>query len=291
MIGTSPSAEASRSIRKVLVANRGEIALRIMRTLRSMGISSVAVYSDVDANMPFARYADEAVLIGPATASESYLIPDRILDAARSVGADAIHPGYGFLSENAAFAEAVELAGMAFIGPRPNSIRTMGDKLSAKEAVALQNVPLVPGSDGEVTNLDDAENLAKTIGFPIMVKASAGGGGKGMRVVHDPARLREETERAMSEAQSAFGNGLCSWKGLSLSHDTLKSKCSATPMATVSICLSGNAASNVDIRKSWKKHPAHCLDLLLRPNGPLRLGLCQSMRLRWCRNCRILGRC
>ena len=207
MIGTSPSAEASRSIRKVLVANRGEIALRIMRTLRSMGISSVAVYSDVDANMPFARYADEAVLIGPATASESYLIPDRILDAARSVGADAIHPGYGFLSENAAFAEAVELAGMAFIGPRPNSIRTMGDKLSAKEAVALQNVPLVPGSDGEVTNLDDAENLAKTIGFPIMVKASAGGGGKGMRVVHDPARLREETERAMSEAQSAFGNG------------------------------------------------------------------------------------
>ena len=149
-----------RPITKVLVANRGEIALRIMRTLRSMGVRSVAVYSDVDASMPFARYADEAVHIGPATASESYLVFDRILEAAKSTGADAIHPGYGFLSENADFAEAVEAAGIAFIGPKPDSIRTMGDKLSAKEAVARQNVPLVPGSDGEVTNLDEAERLA-----------------------------------------------------------------------------------------------------------------------------------
>ena len=132
---------------------------------------------------------------------------DRILDAARQTGADAIHPGYGFLSENADFAEAVEAAGIAFIGPRPDSIRTMGDKLSAKEAVAQQNVPLVPGSDGEVTDLDEAERLAAEIGFPVMVKASAGGGGKGMRVVHDPSALRGETERAMSEAKSAFGNG------------------------------------------------------------------------------------
>ena len=197
----------ARPITKVLVANRGEIALRIMRTLRSMGIASVAVHSDVDGNMPFARYADEAVHIGPATASESYLVFDRILDAARATGADAIHPGYGFLSENADFAEAVEKAGLTFIGPNPDSIRTMGDKLSAKEAVAEQNVPLVPGSDGEVTDLDEAERLAAEIGFPVMVKASAGGGGKGMRVVHDPAALRGETERAMSEATSAFGNG------------------------------------------------------------------------------------
>ena len=196
-----------RPITKVLVANRGEIALRIMRTLRSMGIPSVAVYSDVDAGMPFARYADEAVHIGPATASQSYLVVDRILEAARSTGADAIHPGYGFLSENADFAEAVEAAGIAFIGPKPDSIRTMGDKLSAKEAVAQQNVPLVPGSDGEVTDLDEAERLAAEIGFPVMVKASAGGGGKGMRVVHDSSALRGETERAMSEAKSAFGNG------------------------------------------------------------------------------------
>ena len=197
----------SRPITKVLVANRGEIALRVMRTLRSMGISSVAVHSDVDTAMPFARYADEAVHIGPATASESYLIPERILEAARKTGADAIHPGYGFLSENAEFAEAVEREGLTFIGPRPNSIRTMGDKLSAKEAVAAQEVPLVPGSDGEVTDLAEVERLAQDIGFPVMVKASAGGGGKGMRVVHDPLRLREETQRAMSEAQSAFGNG------------------------------------------------------------------------------------
>lgn len=196
-----------RTITKVLIANRGEIALRIMRTVRAMGLRSVAVYSDVDAAMPFARYADEAVHIGPASASESYLIPERIIAAARATGADAIHPGYGFLSENAAFAAAVEAAGISFIGPSPDSIRTMGDKLSAKAAVAAQRVPLVPGSDGEVTNLDEAERLAEVIGFPVMVKASAGGGGKGMRVVHDPKRLREETERAMSEAKSAFGNG------------------------------------------------------------------------------------
>jgi len=201
------SAASPRPITKVLVANRGEIALRIMRTVRSMGLQSVAVYSDVDIDMPFARYADEAVHIGPAPASESYLITERILAAAKETEADAIHPGYGFLSENAEFAAAVEAAGIAFIGPQPNSIRTMGDKLSAKAAVAAQNVPLVPGSDGEITDLDEAERLAQVIGFPVMVKASAGGGGKGMRVVHDPALLRSETERAMSEATSAFGNG------------------------------------------------------------------------------------
>lgn len=202
-----PSTVSHRPIHKVLIANRGEIALRIMRTVRAMGLQSVAVYSDVDADMPFARYADEAVHIGPATAAESYLIPERIIEAAHKTGADAIHPGYGFLSENAAFAQATEDAGIAFIGPRPSSIQTMGDKLSAKAAVSLQGVPLVPGSEGEITDLDEAERLAAEIGFPVMVKASAGGGGKGMRVVHDPAQLRSETQRAMSEATSAFGNG------------------------------------------------------------------------------------
>ena len=202
-----PSTVSHRPIHKVLIANRGEIALRIMRTVRAMGLQSVAVYSDVDADMPFARYADEAVHIGPATAAESYLIPERIIEAAHKTGADAIHPGYGFLSENAAFAQATEDAGIAFIGPRPSSIQTMGDKLSAKAAVSLQGVPLVPGSEGEITDLDEAERLAAEIGFPVMVKASAGGGGKGMRVVHDPDQLRSETQRAMSEATSAFGNG------------------------------------------------------------------------------------
>ncbi|MGY9107241.1 MAG: biotin carboxylase N-terminal domain-containing protein, partial [Alphaproteobacteria bacterium] len=141
---TASRTPASRNINKVLVANRGEIALRIFRTLRDMGIKSVAVYSDADAAMPFARYADEAVHIGPAPAAESYLIPEKILEAALATGADAIHPGYGFLSENADFAETVEAAGLAFIGPTPDSIRTMGDKLAAKEAVLAQNVPLVP---------------------------------------------------------------------------------------------------------------------------------------------------
>lgn len=202
-----PSTVSHRPIHKVLIANRGEIALRIMRTVRAMGLQSVAVYSDVDADMPFARYADEAVHIGPATAAESYLIPERIIEAAHKTGADAIHPGYGFLSENAAFAQATEDAGIAFIGPRPSSIQTMGDKLSAKATVSLQGVPLVPGSEGEITDLDEAERLAAEIGFPVMVKASAGGGGKGMRVVHDPDQLRSETQRAMSEATSAFGNG------------------------------------------------------------------------------------
>ena len=149
------SSVSPRPIQKVLIANRGEIALRIMRTVRSMGLQSVAVYSDVDADMPFARYADEAVHIGPATAAESYLISERIIQAAQKTGADAIHPGYGFLSENAAFAQATEDAGLAFIGPRPHSIQTMGDKLSAKAAVSAQNVPLVPGSEGEITDLDE----------------------------------------------------------------------------------------------------------------------------------------
>jgi acetyl-CoA carboxylase biotin carboxylase subunit len=204
---TASRTPASRTINKVLVANRGEIALRIFRTLRDMGIKSVAVYSDADAAMPFARYADEAVRIGPAPAAESYLIPEKILEAALATGADAIHPGYGFLSENADFAETVEAAGLAFIGPTPDSIRTMGDKLAAKEAVLAQNVPLVPGTEGAIDDPSKAIEAAEKIGFPIMVKASAGGGGKGMRVVEDPAKLEEEIKRAMSEAQSAFGDG------------------------------------------------------------------------------------
>ena len=153
-----------------------------MRTLRSMGIASVAVHSDVDGDMPFARYADESVHIGPATASESYLVFDRILDAARATGADASIPATAFSARMPTSPRRWK-GGLTFIGPNPDSIRTMGDKLSAKEAVAQQNVPLVPGSDGEVTDLDEAERLAAEIGFPVMVKASAGGGGKGMRVV------------------------------------------------------------------------------------------------------------
>ena len=178
-----------------------------MRSAREMGIRTVAVYSEADRRAPHVLFADEAVFIGPAPSAESYLKGDRIISAAQNLGVDAIHPGYGFLSENAAFAEAVEQAGMIFVGPRPHAIRIMGDKLSAKAAVADFDVPLVPGSDGEVTDVDRAKELASEIGFPIMIKASAGGGGKGMRIVHNPEEFDAQMERAVSEATNSFGNG------------------------------------------------------------------------------------
>ncbi len=197
----------SRIISKILVANRGEIALRIMRSAREMGILTVAVYSEADRRAPHVLFADEAVFIGPAPSSESYLKGDRIINVAKELGVDAIHPGYGFLSENAEFAASVEQAGMIFVGPRSYAIRIMGDKLSAKAAVADFNVPLIPGSDGEVTEVDRAKELASEIGFPIMIKASAGGGGKGMRIVHYPEDFDAQLERAVSEATNSFGNG------------------------------------------------------------------------------------
>jgi len=199
--------QMSRTVSKLLVANRGEIALRIMRSAREMGIRTVAVYSEADRRAPHVLFADEAVFIGPAPSAESYLKGDRIISAAQNLGVDAIHPGYGFLSENAAFAEAVEQAGMIFVGPRPHAIRIMGDKLSAKAAVADFDVPLVPGSDGEITDVECAKELASEIGFPIMIKASAGGGGKGMRIVHSPEEFDTQMERAVSEATNSFGNG------------------------------------------------------------------------------------
>ena len=194
-------------IRKLLVANRGEIALRIFRTAREMGISTVAVYSDADVAAPFARYADEAVHIGPAAASHSYLDAAKVIEAALCTGADAIHPGYGFLSENAAFARQVEAAGLRFVGPGAEAMEVMGSKLAAKAAAAAAGVPLVPGSAGAVATLVEAREAAKHIGYPLLVKASAGGGGKGMRLVHDPGELEEQFGRAVSEATNAFGDG------------------------------------------------------------------------------------
>ena len=194
-------------IQKILVANRGEIALRVMRTAKEMGIATVAVYSDADRNATFARYADEAIHIGPAPSSESYLVADKIIEAARSTGADAVHPGYGFLSENAAFAAAVEEAGIRFIGPRPHAIETMGSKLAAKETVKPFDVPLVPGTDHPVHTPEEAREVANRIGYPLLIKASAGGGGKGMRIVREDAELENSFERAVSEAVNAFGDG------------------------------------------------------------------------------------
>lgn len=194
-------------MKKILVANRGEIAIRVMRTAKEMGIKTVAVFSEADRNMPFVRYADEAVCIGPAASAQSYLRIDKILEAARTTGADAIHPGYGFLSENAEFSKAVSDAGITFIGPSAYSITVMGNKISAKQAAKEFGVPMVPGTDQPVQDLGIALSVAREVGFPILIKAAAGGGGKGMRVVETEANLEEQMRMAQSEALNAFGNG------------------------------------------------------------------------------------
>ncbi|MBK8922281.1 MAG: acetyl-CoA carboxylase biotin carboxylase subunit [Saprospirales bacterium] len=194
-------------MKKILVANRGEIALRVMRTARRMGIRTVAVYSEADRRSPHVRFADEAVCIGPAPSSKSYLLGDVILDVARQTGADGIHPGYGFLSENAGFAQKVSDAGIVFIGPRPKSIEMMGSKLAAKEAAKQFNVPMVPGIEQAITDVEMAKEIGRRVGYPVLIKASAGGGGKGMRVVEREEDLKEQMERAISEAVSAFGDG------------------------------------------------------------------------------------
>jgi acetyl-CoA carboxylase biotin carboxylase subunit len=192
---------------KLLIANRGEIAVRIVRAAKELGLKTVAVYSDADAQSLAVQMADEAVRIGPAHATRSYLSVDAILQAAADSGAGAVHPGYGFLSENADFAERVEAAGLVFVGPTPHAIRTMGDKAAARAAAMKAGVPTVPGSAGVVTDPDTAVEVAKDIGYPIMIKASAGGGGRGIRVAHDEAELRQQFATATAEAQAAFGNG------------------------------------------------------------------------------------
>lgn len=194
-------------MKKILVANRGEIALRVMKTARKMGIKVVAIYSEADRNAPHVRFADEAVSVGPPPSNQSYLLGDKIIELAKSLGVDGIHPGYGFLSENANFAQAVEKNGIAFIGPGPEAIRIMGSKLAAKDAVKAYNIPMVPGTDQAITSMEAAKEIAEDIGYPILIKASAGGGGKGMRIVEKPAEIQEQMERAISEATSAFGDG------------------------------------------------------------------------------------
>jgi acetyl-CoA carboxylase, biotin carboxylase subunit len=193
-------------MQKILVANRGEIAMRVMRTAKEMGIKTVAVFSEADRNMPFVRYADEAVCIGPAPSAQSYLRADKIIEVAKRLGADAIHPGYGFLSENASFSQAVTDAGLIFIGPSAHSINMMGSKIAAKQAAKKFNVPMVPGTEDPIKDVAEAQAIAARIGFPILIKASAGGGGKGMRVVENEQELEQQMRTAKSEALSAFGN-------------------------------------------------------------------------------------
>ncbi len=196
-----------RKINKLLVANRGEISLRIMRTAREMGIQTVAVYSEADRNAPHVRFADEAICLGPAPSSQSYLNSDAIIQVCHDLKVDAIHPGYGFLSENAEFAAKVDKAGIIFVGPSPESIRVMGSKLAAKNAVSKYGIPMVPGTEEAIDDIPKAKATAKSIGYPILIKASAGGGGKGMRIVNNEEEFEEQMQRAISEAQSAFGDG------------------------------------------------------------------------------------
>jgi len=192
---------------KILIANRGEIALRIMRSAREMGIKTVAVYSEADREALHVRYADEAVCIGPAPSSQSYLLAEKIIEACQLTGAEAIHPGYGFLSENAAFARAVQAAGLTLIGPTPEAMEVMGNKLSAKAAALRYHIPMVPGTEEAITDLEEAKKRAVEVGFPILIKAAAGGGGKGMRVVEQVTDFEEQMQLAVSEAVSAFGDG------------------------------------------------------------------------------------
>jgi acetyl-CoA carboxylase biotin carboxylase subunit len=194
-------------INKLLVANRGEIALRVMRTAREMGIQTVAIFSEADRNALHVRYADEAICIGPAPSSESYLRADKIIAICHQLGVDAIHPGYGFLSENADFARQVRDAGLIFVGPSPEAIEMMGSKLGAKAAVSAYNIPMVPGTPSAITDRYEAKTISAKIGYPVLIKASAGGGGKGMRIVENEAEFDEQMDRAVSEAISSFGDG------------------------------------------------------------------------------------
>ncbi|WP_417200846.1 acetyl-CoA carboxylase biotin carboxylase subunit [Bizionia sp.] len=194
-------------MKKILIANRGEIAIRVMRTAKKMGIKTVAIYSTIDRNAPHVKYADEAVLIGEAPSNQSYLLGDKIIEVAKSLNVDAIHPGYGFLSENAEFAESCEDNNIIFIGPKSKAIKIMGSKLAAKEAVKHYNIPMVPGTEEAITDIPEAKKIAKEIGFPILIKASAGGGGKGMRIVEKEENFESQMNRAISEATSAFGDG------------------------------------------------------------------------------------
>jgi acetyl-CoA carboxylase biotin carboxylase subunit len=191
---------------KVLVANRGEIALRVIRACRELGIASVAVYSEADARAPHVREADEAVLLGPAPSSESYLRGDAIIAAARQVGAEAIHPGYGFLSERVWFARAVREAGLVFVGPPAEAIAAMGSKTAARELAIAAGTPVVPGTTSALRDASEAAQVASTFGYPVLLKAAAGGGGKGMRVVHREDELASALASAQREARNAFGD-------------------------------------------------------------------------------------
>ena len=196
-------------MKKILIANRGEIALRVMKSAREMGIQTVAIYSEADRQSPHVLYADEAVCVGPPPSNQSYLLGDKIIQICKALKVDAVHPGYGFLSENADFARKLKGANIILIGPSPEAMDVMGDKISSRNAVKKYGTPLVPGTEDAISDIPAAKKLAKEIGYPIIIKASAGGGGKGMRIVTKEQEFVEQMDRAMSEARNAFGNDAC----------------------------------------------------------------------------------
>jgi acetyl-CoA carboxylase biotin carboxylase subunit len=229
--------------KKILIANRGEIALRVQRACREMGIKAVIVYSEADRDAKYVKLADEAVCIGPAASSLSYLSMPAIISAAEVTDAEAIHPGYGFLSENADFAERVEKSGFKFIGPTPESIRLMGDKVSAKQAMIRSGVPCVPGSEGALP--DDPvviKRTAKAIGYPVIIKAAGGGGGRGMRVVHTEAALLHAVQTPR-----------CTWRNFSRTHATSRFRSWPTSTATRCTCMNVIAPCSAATRRSLKK--------------------------------------
>jgi hypothetical protein len=262
-------------IEKIVIANRGEIALRILRACRELGIKTVAVHSEADRNLKHVLFADESVCIGPARSAESYLHVPAIISAAEITDAEAIHPGYGFLSENADFAERVERSGFIFIGPRPDTIRLMGDKITAIEAMKQAGVPTVPGSDGPLGD-DEAETLrmARHIGYPVIIKAAGGGGGRGMRVVHSEAALLSAISLTKSEASTPSATPPCIWRSSWRTRAMSSSRCWRIPTATPSTSASGTAPCSAAIRRWWRRRRRRASLPELRPHRrALRRGL------------------
>lgn len=245
-----------RNFQNILVANRGEIAVRVMRTAQNLGYRTIAVYSDADSDAPHVKMADDAVHIGPSPVGQSYLDMDRILKAAKESGAEAVHPGYGFLSENAEFARACDAAGLVFIGPTAESIDLMGNKAAAKRRMIAADVPCVPGYEDADQSDDALIAASKTIGFPIMVKAAAGGGGRGMRLVTDATGLKDALASARSEALNAFGSDELILEKAILEPRHVEVQVFADSMVMLFIWASGIAPSSAAIRKWLRKRLA-----------------------------------
>ena len=270
--------------RTLLIANRGEIACRIARTARRLGIETIAVYSEADAGALHVHAADRAYPIGPAPARESYLNIGRIIETARMAGAEAIHPGYGFLSENAEFAEACAAAGIVFVGPPASAMRAMGSKSAAKALMEKSGVPLLPGYHGDRQDADFLEDQAVRIGFPVVIKAVSGGGGRGMRVVTAAADFASALGSARQEAASAFGDDRVLVERICNGLGTSRFRCLPIPTATRCICSNATARRSAGIRRCWRKRRRRAVGSAARGDGVGRGRRCSRGRLCRCGN-------